>query len=287
MRDKFNITRESRRRIINRYPSENINIVKEDNKKMEDVDFYPLHTDYEDDKTKYDISIGFLIVATGKYDIFLKPLIDSIEKLVLPKNKKYYNIFTDKDNLNIESVEYSIFPIEHRPFPYPTLNRFHFFDSYKESIKGEQLIYIDADTLIKDKIGTEIITPITATQHCGYVNKWGTFEKRMESKCYVNRFEGKNYYGGGFYSFDKPNFLKMIQECKDMVDWESERGRVPVWHDESVINKYLVANRPTRVLSPSYHFPENNQKIYESWGGREKFPCKILLLDKNHKEIRG
>ena len=72
-----------------------------------------------------------------------------------------------------------------------------------------------------------------------------------------------------------------------MVDWESVGGRIPIWHDESVINRYLATNRPTRVLSPSYHFPESNQSIYQSWGGKDKFPCKILLLDKDHKEIRS
>jgi hypothetical protein len=260
------------------------NAIKEENIMEE---HYPLFTDYENDYNKHTIEIGFLIVATGKYDIFLRPLIDSIEKYILPDNKKHYNIFTDKTELDLGISNYSIFPIEHRPFPYPTLNRFHFFDQYLDQIKGDQLAYIDADTLITDKIGTEIITPITATQHCGYVNKWGTFEPRMESKCFVNRFEGKNYYGGGFYSFERNQFLKMVKECKEMVDFESLRGRIPVWHDESVINKYLTTNRPTRVLSPSYHFPESNQSIYESWGGKNKFPCKILLLDKDHKEIRS
>jgi hypothetical protein len=250
-------------------------------------DYYPLYSEYEDDIDKHTTEIGFLIVATGKYDIFLKPLIDSIEKYFLVNNKKHYNIFTDKTELDLGVSNYSIHQIEHRPFPYPTLNRFHFFDQYIDQIKGDQLVYIDADTLITDKIGTEIITPITATQHCGYVNKWGSFESRIESKCYVNRFEGKNYYGGGFYSFDRDEFLKMVTECKSMVDWESTRGRIPVWHDESVINKYLSINIPTRVLSPSYHFPESNQTIYQSWGGKDKFPCKILLLDKDHKEIRS
>ena len=264
--------------------SSNNNLIKNEHI-MED--HYPLYTDYENDINKQTIEIGFLIIATGKYDIFIKPLIDSIEKHILPDNKKHYNIFTDKTELDLGVSNYSIFPIEHRPFPYPTLNRFHFFDQYIDQIKGDQLVYIDADTLITDRIGTEIITPITATQHCGYVNRWGTFESRMESKCFVGRFDGKNYYGGGFYSFEKNQFLKMVKECKEMVDWESVRGRIPIWHDESVINRYLATNRPTRVLSPSYHFPESNQSIYQSWGGKDKFPCKILLLDKDHKEIRS
>jgi hypothetical protein len=32
--------------------------------------------------------------------------------------------------------------------------------------------------------------------------------------------------------------------------------------------------------------PEEIEHIYNSWGGKEKYACKILLLNKNHKEIR-
>ena len=284
MKNNKNISRESRRRLVNR-PSlihskpENIEIQTQ-------MNHYTLHTEYENDVSKSNTEVGFLIVCTGKYDIFVEPLIKSIEKHVLPNNKKHYNIFSDKD-INLDNVSYSVFKIEHRPFPYPTLYRFHFFTDYMSSIVGDQLVYIDADTLIKADIGTEILTPITATQHCGYVNRWGTFESRMESRCFVNRYEGRNYYGGGFYSFSRSEFEKMANECRSMVDFETSRGRIPIWHDESVINRYLVTNPPTRVLSPSYHFPESNQKIYDSWGGVQTFQCRILLLDKNHKDIRS
>lgn len=252
----------------------------------ESMNFYHLHSEFEDDSSKYDIEVGFLIVATGKYDVFVKPLIESIERHCLPNNKKFYNIFSDKE-IKLDIGNYRILPIEHKPFPYPTLYRFHFFTDYMDSIVGDQLVYIDADTLIKSDIGTEILTPITVTQHCGYVNRWGTFETRIESKCFVSKFDGKNYYGGGFYSFSRPEFERMSNECRSMVDWETTRGRIPIWHDESVINRYLVTNPPTRVLSPSYHFPESNQKIYDSWGGVQCFQCKVLLLDKNHKEMRS
>ena len=259
-------------------------------KEIKENDFmnnhYPLHSEYENDESKYSTEVGFLIVATGKYDVFVETLIESIEKFVLPKNKKYYNIFTDKD-IKIKGVNYQILPIEHRPFPYPTLKRFHFFNTYSDKIIGEQLIYIDADTLIKENIGTEILYPITVTQHCGFVNKLGSFEKRQLSKCYVPVREAKNYYGGGFYSFNRDEFFKMSSFCMTIINLDESMGIIPIWHDESAINKYLTTLVPTKVLSPSYHYPENNHKIYESWGGREKFICKILLLDKDHKEIRS
>jgi hypothetical protein len=293
-----NIGREGKRGILRRFSSTNMPDIPETdlkdsgnydkidfNKKESKMGHYPLHNLYEDDPSKHSIDVGFLIVATGKYDIFVEPLIRSIEENVLPNNRKFYNIFSDK-NIIIGDVIYSIFNIDHKPFPYPTLKRFHFFDKYNGDIVGDQIIYIDADTLIKSKIGTEILYPITVTQHCGFVDRIGSFERRSMSSCYINPRDCKNYFGGGFYSFSREEFFKMNEFCKKAIDKDESMGIVPVWHDESALNKYISMLHPSRVLSPSYHYPENNEKIYSSWG-ENNYECKILLLDKNHKEIRS
>jgi hypothetical protein len=283
-----------KRRIVNRYPiNTQDNTPNRDNKSDQEIKisgldpngFYKLHSDFENDSNKYDAEIGFLIVATGKYDVFLGPLIQSIEKYILPNNRKFYNIFSDK-NIDLPVDNYEVFNIEHKPFPYPTLYRFHFFNKYINQIIGDQLVYIDADTLITNNIGTEIIYPRVVTQHCGYVNRVGTFENDARSKTCVERSKQKNYYGGGFYSFERSEFYDLMENCISMIDHDSSNGVVPVWHDESALNKYMSEVEPSVVLSPSYHYPEEIEHIYNSWGGKEKYACKILLLNKNHKEIR-
>jgi hypothetical protein len=252
------------------------------NKNVKPDFFYPVYDTYENDEDKQKNSVAFLIVATGKYDIYVKNLIESIEEFVLLNNKHYY-IFTDKD-IVLDINNYSIIKIEHRPFPYPTLYRFHFFLDAIESIKNDQLVYIDADTLIKNPIGTEILTPRTTTQHCGFLNRKGTFETRTNSSCYINPNDSKNYYGGGFYSFSREEFIEMSKFCKEVIDRDAINGIVPIWHDESALNKYMTLVEPTRVLSPSYHYPVNKD-IIKTW--ERNFECKILLLDKNHKDIRS
>ena len=253
------------------------------NNKKEQKIYYPVYDTYENEENKQKISVGFLIVATGKYDIYVKSLIESIEKYVLTNNNKHYYIFTDKD-IVLDIKNYSIIKIEHKPFPYPTLYRFHFFLNGIESIKNDQLVYIDVDTLVKNPIGTEILTPITVTQHCGFLNMRGTFENRVNSSCYVNPNDSKNYFGGGFYSFSREEFIKMSNFCKELIDLDEANGIVPIWHDESALNKYMTLVEPTRVLSPSYHYPVS-EGIIRTWG--KDFECKILLLDKNHKEMRS
>ena len=248
---------------------------------------YEYHTLLEDDPNKYGINIGFLIIATGKYTKFVQPLIDSIEKYFLPRNSKYYNIFSEQDISLIGEINYQILKIDHKPFPYPTLNRFHFFEKYKKEIIGDQIIYIDADTLIKNPIGTEVINPSTVVQHCGFLDKYGSFEKNRSSRCYIEPGHGKNYYGGGFYSYSRDNFFDLSSTCKEWIDADGRNGIIPIWHDESALNKYVLLHPADRILSPSYHYPENRPGIYRSWGGANKFECRILLLDKNHEEIRG
>jgi hypothetical protein len=40
---------------------------------------------------------GILLISTGKYDRFVKPLLDSLDKNFLTNQKKKYYLFTDKD----------------------------------------------------------------------------------------------------------------------------------------------------------------------------------------------
>lgn len=305
MRNKKFTDELKRRGIINRRnknPQNNINNDKKEQemshhfnrnpRRREDINqnylFYPLHDQKEDDKSKYSLSVGFLIVATGKYHKFVLPLIESIEKNVLLNNEKKYYVFSDNE---IEFGEYKNrcknLKIEHRPFPYPTMYRFHFFKTHWNELETDQLIYIDADTIVKSEIGTEVLFPVTVTQHCGFISHGGTFERNPISKTFVNVRDQKNYYGGGFYSFSKKEFKLLCDSCSDMIDQDVSNGIIPQWHDESALNKYMSIKSPDRVLSPAYHYPENHEHIYRTWGDKNRFQCKILLLDKNHEEIRS
>jgi histo-blood group ABO system transferase len=57
-----------------------------------------------------------------------------------------------------------------------------------------------------------------------------------------------------------------------------EKNFIAVWHDESHLNRYMIDNTPTKILTPSYCYPENMYLPYHK---------KLLALDKNHKELRS
>lgn len=231
------------------------------------------------------MSIGFLIIATGKYTVFVDPLVESIKTYVLPGHEKKYHVFTDSEPWN---DEYTFIKVAHEPWPGPTLHRFRHFLAAWEQLEGEQLCYVDADTLFVNPAGEEILGPRVAVQHCGFVAQQGTYETRRESMCYVSPGPGDKYYGGGFYSMNRQEARKAFETCNEMIEVDASRGIVPVWHDESAWNKYLHMSPPTTSLTPSYHWPENHQHIYSIWeAARVSFKPILMLIDKNHREMRS
>lgn len=216
--------------------------------------------------------ICLLIVATNKYTEYLPALIESV--------RKYFPcdicLFTNKDvDVKVEHI----CKVRGDAWPYPTLYRYHFFKAYQNKIKDyDHYFYIDADTIIKSHLG-DVLSERTAVTHCGYVGRRGTYESNPLSTSYVGPNEGTTYYGGGFWGFSNKEFWKFIHEAVAMIEIDERKDITPVWHDESVLNRYLINNPPTKVLSPSYHYPEGNEDYYKKIWGRD-YECKILLLDK-------
>lgn len=239
------------------------------------------------------MKITLLIIATHKYIKFLPKLIESINKYWMTDLTTDLHIFTNriKDcDLLLSQTDYdrgviSYHEVEHGPWPAATLYRFHFFKRYMRHIDGHYVFYIDADTILTSPIGKDILSPRTVVQHCGFVNGGGSWETNQKSRSFTPMSLRKTYYGGGFWGCDLVNFKMFIDRAVDMLDEDLSKGIMPVWHDESVLNSYMASAEPTKVLSPSYHYPENNPRIWNSW--KEDYPCKVLLLDKDHKEVRN
>lgn len=239
------------------------------------------------------MKINLCIIATAKYIKFLPKLIYSIQLYWMNDLTTDLHIFTNrvKDcDLLLHQTDYDkgtihYHEVEHQPWPYATLYRFHFFKKYMRVIDGHYIFYIDADTLITSPITKDILSPRTVVQHCGFVNGGGSFETRKESRAYTPMSLRNCYYGGGFFGMDRVNFQQFVNIAVNMIDDDLGNGIMPIWHDESVLNAYMASAEPTKVLSPSYHYPEQNPRIWNSWP--EQYPCKILLLNKDHKEVRG
>jgi histo-blood group ABO system transferase len=238
------------------------------------------------------MKVSLLIIATNKYTKYLPKLLSSAETFFLRGHDVEYCIFTDKtaevfkENRRHKD-KLKIFYVEHLPDMNSSLKRYHFFNENKEYINSDYLFYIDADTRFVDYMKDDILSDLVAVQHCGYVGERGTYETRELSMAYIAPNEGTMYFGGGFQGGKAENFWQASETMANSIDVDTHNGITAIWHDESHWNRYLVDNPPTKVLSPSYHFPENHQHIYSKWRKiGVSFTPKILLLAKNHKEMR-
>ena len=224
------------------------------------------------------MKIGLLIIATNKYTSFLQPLIESADRFFFSNSAVNYHIFTDQ-NPEINSIhKYFIHKIEHKKWPYNTLMRYDFFIQYANMFKNSDYVYYcDVDMLFVDHVGEEILGDLVATIHPGFMGGRGTPETSPKSLAYVHPYESMRYCAGGFNGGSVSDFLKMSETISTNINKDLKNNIIAIWHDESHMNRYFINNPPTKLLTPSYCYPE-------SWN--LPFPKKILALDKDHKKMR-
>lgn len=226
--------------------------------------------------------IGLLLIATGKYDVFVQPLIDSVDKYFFRNDHIVIYLFTDKPDIKLihyNRIHLVILPIEHKSFPYSTLYRYKYFTQYADRIDTEYLFYSDVDMRFVGEVGREILpekVSIVATIHPGFYKGGGSWCTDENSNAFTPPEGRRKYYAGGFNGGKTEGFLSMAKILSELIDEDEKKGVMAEWHDESFFNMWLWIHK-CKELSPSYCYPE-------SW--KLPFPKRLLALDKDHKAIR-
>lgn len=226
------------------------------------------------------MEIGIFLIATDKYIDFVAPLYEDICKFFLPGHVKFVYVFTDSPSVPNGTIKVKQ---KHKPWPYPTLYRYHIILNYcaTNTIRHDYYYYLDVDMRIVDFVGDEILGGTVATIHPGFYNK-----PKIEfphsnvflSHAYTPYHKVMSYYAGAVNGGSE--YLKMASVIKKWVDNDSEYGFVPEWHDESYLNKYLALNPPDIALDPSYCYPDNAMHAID-WGINKLSPKIICLYKKN------
>ena len=236
-------------------------------------------------------AVGVLLIATSKYNRFIQGFINSADKYFLNnKADVTYYVFTD-NNHQIQSDRKIVYiPIAHRPFPFASMDRFkHFSENAERFANEDYLFYCDVDTMIVDNISTDILGDLVGVRHCGYYKTPGPVETNTQSSLYVDASYPKKYkyyFGGGFSGGKRNSYLTLSKWCAEMIDSDVSKGIIPVWHDETALNRYFLDHEPETILTPSYHYPQSNIEWYKGKWMPDSFNPKILLLDKDHHSIR-
>lgn len=232
--------------------------------------------------------VGLLLIATHKYKQFLQPIITSADKYFLNDCDVSYYVFSDHEQPLQSNRKINNIHIEHKPFPYASADRWkHFVNNEEKLLNEEYLFYVDVDCLFVDEIKSEdVLSNLVGVRHCGYINGGGTFELNMKSMAYIEPAKRKIYYGGGYSGGIKTQYMELAKWCYNAFEEDQIKGIMPIYADESILNKYFSEHEPTKILNCDYHYPQSNLEHYKKIWGKETFKAKILLLDKNHEEMR-
>ena len=221
-------------------------------------------------------------IATNKYTQFVDDFYKSCDQFFLPDVEVSHLLFTD--NMDFETtvdVPFRKSYIEHKPFPEPTLKRFHYFLQEREYIETfDYVFYSDVDMkFVRPVDPSEICSDLTLTIHPLIRKKEQfTYETNPESTAFIDPTrEGDHYFCGGFNGGSSKTFMQMSDNLSNNIDKDEERDILAVWHDESHINRYAINNPPTNIVD----------WCVTDWYWGRTGQGKLICLSKDHAEIRS
>ena len=224
-------------------------------------------------------SVGLVVLATGRYIEFVPPLLRSAQQHVAGLRRAY--VLTDSTPPAVSDMEVVRLPWGQTPWPYSTLLRYRAITAYADRLRDvDVLLHLDADMSFVGPVDLTSTEGVFAVQHPGLVAASPAefpYERRPESRACVPVGEGRVYVAGGVQGGSTARYL---EACRTMADWlqtDLDAGLVPLWHDESMWNRYCISHPPAVVLPVDYCTPD----VAPPAGAR------ILALTKNHDLYRG
>lgn len=218
---------------------------------------------------------ALIVISTGeKYCKYIEQLVESAKKFFVP-----HEIILFTDSSKTFGVYRQVYNAT-SGFPNATLMRYHIILTQEEILcKFKYIFYCDVDMQFVDVVGNEIFSSgITAALSPGFVFQEPSLESNTQSTAYTPRVN--QYYCGGFNGGTSSAFLEMSRVLRHNIDIDLKNNIIAKHNDESHLNKYLYRNPPTRVLSPSYCYPETNIAYYKHLWNGNKYSPKLIALTK-------
>uniref|UniRef100_A0A3P9K4Z9 Globoside alpha-1,3-N-acetylgalactosaminyltransferase 1-like n=1 Tax=Oryzias latipes TaxID=8090 RepID=A0A3P9K4Z9_ORYLA len=150
--------------------------------------------------------------------------------------------------------------------------------------EADYLFLMDVDSLFHNRIGAESFSRLSAVLHRGYYKNTERanfpYERHPESRAYIPVGEGDYYYTAAVLGGYLEDIYNLVRYCYEQSEEDSKNKIEAVWQEESHLNKYLLYNKPTKVLSPEY-----------LWSDYDAVPADIKVvrisqLKKNYAEVR-
>nr|WP_129733139.1 family 6 glucosyltransferase [Parabacteroides goldsteinii] len=214
------------------------------------------------------MKIGILYICTGTYEFFWKSFYQSAERYFFqgsPWIREYF-VFTDHSSIYGEDENEHIHRIyqENLGWPGNTMKRFDMFLRIRELLeKVDYLFFFNANMEFLVSVGEEILPSKANNGMVGALHSWFfdqhrwnyPYERRRLSAAYIPYWKGKHYFQGSLLGGTTTAFLNMCEICKQWIDKDLSNNIIPIWHDESIINKYYLLY-PPKILDCRYNYCE-------------------------------
>ncbi|MEX0346017.1 MAG: family 6 glucosyltransferase [Rhizobiaceae bacterium] len=222
------------------------------------------------------MKIAILYICTGSYRVFFDGFYQSSETNFLTGHDKTYFVFSDQPldstYANAEFVEQ-----ENLGWPGNTLDRYSVFTKIRDRLKEfDHIYFFNANCQFVEPVGEEFLgqdDEIVVVRHPGHHDREVAglpYERDARSRACVASGEAKYYVAGGINGGPRDAYLQFIEVAREAIEADKKAGVMPVWHDESHLNRYVI-DHPHRLLDPGYCYPE---------GWDLPFEAKILVRDK-------
>lgn len=214
------------------------------------------------------MKIGILYIGIGRYVCFWPDFFKSCEEKLVTEAEKRYYVFTDQEGQIEPHERVKVYHQDDMGWPLNSLFRFKMFNRIKDQLT-------DNDYLFFFNSNAKVMLPVTAADIlpdeedysalCMATDNQLGHETRKESAVSVQPGETRYYFSGALNGGKCKAYLELISACNDLADTDLRNGIMPIWHDESVVNKFLVGKRVklmTRTMGRPVNWSEpKNPKI--------------------------
>ena len=131
----------------------------------------------------------------------------------------------------------------------------------------DYLIAIDADMMVIQSVGPEILGDLVGTLHPGFLDKprhHFSYERRPNSTAFLSVVNGTNYFAGGLFGGKRKEFLDLCSNTIECIKQDLANNQtIAKWNDESHLNHYFaLVKPPTLILSPAYCKPQSSLFLF-------------------------
>ena len=175
----------------------------------------------------------------------------SAREHLLPEAEVRYFVFSDGE-LPVTGPDVTVFHNDDMGWPLNTMMRYDMFCRVADTLsRYDYLMFLNANCKILRTIHADDMLPTGTENLCAMCVQTDpgkmTHESRPESAAYVPAGSVKHYWAGGINGGKASAFLELSRECSRMAHADLRAGIMPLWHDESIVNRYL-ADKDVKVL---------------------------------------